>query len=64
MSSLIAGVPGDNDQVVPLRMVNISWNGDIGTFSPEFMALSPPQIERFIFGNVSPLRRVDRYPRQ
>lgn len=52
MSSLIAGVPGDNDQVVPLRMVNISWNGDIGTFSPEFMALGPPQIERFIFGNV------------
>ena len=40
MSSLIAGSPQDNDQVVPLRIVTIAWNGDISTFSPELLALS------------------------
>ena len=52
MSSLIAGVPEDNDQVIPLRIVTIAWNGDISTFSPELLALSGPQAERFTFGNV------------
>jgi uncharacterized protein len=51
MSSLIAGSPQDNDQVVPLRIVTIAWNGDISTFSPELLALSGPQVERFVFGN-------------
>jgi uncharacterized protein len=51
MSSLIAGSPEDNDQVVPLRIVTIAWNGDISTFSPELLALSAPQVERFVFGN-------------
>jgi len=52
MSSLIGGVPEDNDQVIPLRIVNIASNGDISTFSPELLALSAPQVERFVFGNV------------
>jgi uncharacterized protein len=51
MSSLIAGVPEDNDQVVPLRILTVAWNGDLSTFSPELLALSVPQVERFIFGN-------------
>lgn len=52
IASLLAGVPEDNDQVVPLRMLNIAHNGDISTFSPELLALNAPQRQRFIFGNV------------
>jgi uncharacterized protein len=52
MSSLIAGTPEDNDQVIPLRIVNIAYNGDISTFSPELLALNADQRQRFIFGNV------------
>jgi uncharacterized protein len=52
MSSLISGTPEDNDQVIPLRIVNVAWNGDISTFSPELLALDNPERQRFIFGNV------------
>jgi uncharacterized protein len=52
MSSLISGTPEDNDQVIPLRMLNVAYNGDISTFSPELLALNPGERERFIFGNV------------
>jgi uncharacterized protein len=52
LSSLVAGVPEDNDQVVPLRILNIAHNGDISTFSPELLALEPEARQRFIFGNV------------
>jgi uncharacterized protein len=52
ISSLVAGTPEDNDQVVPLRILNIAHNGDIGTFSPELLALEAEQRKRFIFGNV------------
>jgi uncharacterized protein len=52
MSSLISGTPEDNDQVVPLRIVNIAYNGDISTFSPELLALNAAERQRFIFGNV------------
>jgi uncharacterized protein len=52
ISSLVSGTPEDNDQVVPLRIVNIAFNGDISTFSPELLALDAAQRSRFIFGNV------------
>jgi uncharacterized protein len=52
MSSLISGTPEDNDQVVPLRMLNVAYNGDISTFSPELLALDAGERRRFIFGNV------------
>src|SRR5215470_2091072 len=52
MSSLVSGTPEDNDQVVPLRIVNIAYNGDISTFSPELLALNAAERQRFIFGNV------------
>ena len=51
-SSLISGTPEDNDQVVPLRMLNVAHNGDISTFSPELLALDAAERQRFIFGNV------------
>lgn len=51
LSSLIAGTPENNDQVVPLRIITVAWNGDLSTFSPELLALSAPQVERFVFGN-------------
>ena len=43
LSSLISGTPEDNDQVIPLRIVNIAHNGDISTFSPELLALQAEQ---------------------
>jgi uncharacterized protein len=52
MSSLISGTPEDNDQVVPLRMLNVAYTGDISTFSPELLALDSKARQRFIFGNV------------
>jgi uncharacterized protein len=52
MSWLISGTPEDNDQVVPLRIVNVAFNGDISTFSPELLALDVAERQRFIFGNV------------
>jgi uncharacterized protein len=52
LSSLLAGTPEDNDQVIPLRILNIAHNGDISTFSPELLALELEQRQRFIFGNV------------
>ena len=52
MSALIAGTPEDNDQVVPLRIVNIAFNGDMSTFSPELLALDVAERQRFLFGNV------------
>jgi uncharacterized protein len=52
MSALVSATPEDNDQVVPLRIVNIAWNGDISTFSPELLALDAAERQRFLFGNV------------
>jgi len=52
MSSLISGTPEDNDQVIPLRMLNVAYNGDMSTFSPELLALNAAERQRFIFGNV------------
>ena len=52
MSSLISGTPEDNDQVIPLRMLNVAHNGDVSTFSPELLALNAAERRRFIFGNV------------
>jgi uncharacterized protein len=52
MSSLISGTPKDNDQVIPLRMLNVAHNGDMSTFSPELLALNAAERHRFIFGNV------------
>jgi uncharacterized protein len=58
LSSLISGTPEDNDQVIPLRIVNVAHNGDISTFSPELLALNAKQRQRFIFGNVHQCRRL------
>jgi uncharacterized protein len=52
VSSLVSGTPEDNDQVVPLRIVSVAFNGDISTFSPELLALDAATRDRFIFGNV------------
>jgi uncharacterized protein len=56
LSSLLAGVPEDNDQVVPLRILNVAHNGDISSFSPELLALESEARQRFIFGNVHQCR--------
>jgi uncharacterized protein len=56
ISSLVSGTPNDNDQVIPLRIVNVAFNGDISTFSPELLALKDRQ--RFVFGNVRACRSL------
>jgi uncharacterized protein len=58
MSSLIAGTPEDNDQVYPLRIVSVAYNGDVSTFSPELLALNPAERQRFIFANVHGCREL------
>jgi uncharacterized protein len=58
MSSLITGTPEDNDQVFPLRMLNVAVNGDLSTFSPELLALNAVERQRFIFGNVHQCRKL------
>ena len=58
MSWLIVGKPEDNDQVVPLRILNVAWNGDLSTFSPELLALTGAESRRFVFGNVRDCRAL------
>lgn len=58
MSWLISGKPEDNDQVIPLRMVNVAWDGDISTFSPELLALTGAEKARFVFSNVHHCRAL------
>jgi uncharacterized protein len=52
IAALVSGKPDDNDQVIPLRILNVAHNGDISTFSPELLALPAAQQQRFVFGNV------------
>ena len=58
MSWVIAGKPEDNDLVVPLRIVNVAWNGDLSTFCPELLALTGADGRRFVFGNVRDCRTL------
>lgn len=47
------GVPyPDNAQVQPFAIVNVAWNGDFGSFSPELLGLPSPQFGGFTLGNV------------
>jgi uncharacterized protein len=58
MSWVVAGKPEDNDLVVPLRIVNVAWNGDLSTFCPELLALTGADGRRFVFGNVRDCRAL------
>lgn len=42
----------DNAQVRPFAIVNVAWNGDFGSFSPELLGLPSPDFNGFTLGNV------------
>ena len=42
----------DNAQVLPFAIVNVGWQGDFGTFSPELLGLPSADGDSFTLGNV------------
>jgi uncharacterized protein len=42
----------DNAQVQPFAIVNVAWNGDFGSFSPELLGFAAPGHGSFTLGNV------------
>ena len=42
----------DNAQVLPFAIVNVGWQGDFGTFSPELLGLPSTDFGGFTLGNV------------
>jgi uncharacterized protein len=42
----------DNGQTVPFAIVNVSWNGDFSTFSPELLGQKSLEYADFVLGNV------------
>jgi len=49
---LVAGEPADNEQVRPWDVVSVATNGDVTSFSPDFMELRSPAHNDFCFGNI------------
>jgi uncharacterized protein len=46
------GEPADNEQVKPWDIIAVAANGDITTFSPDFMELRSAAHNNFCFGNI------------
>jgi uncharacterized protein len=44
--------PG-NSQTMPFAIINIAWNGDFSTFSPELLGQMSSEFNDFILGNVT-----------
>ena len=44
--------PAENEQVEPWQVIVVATNGDMTTFSPEFMELRAPSYNNFCFGNI------------
>jgi len=42
----------DNAQVLPFAIVNVGWQGDFGSFSPELLGLPSADVGSFTLGNV------------
>lgn len=42
----------DNAQVLPFAIVNVGWQGDFGSFSPELLGLPSTEFGGFTLGNV------------
>jgi uncharacterized protein len=49
---LASGVSAPNEQVEPWKVITIGYNGDVSTFSPEFMEAKSSQFNNFCFGNI------------
>jgi uncharacterized protein len=41
-----------NHQVVPLGMLNVDWQGNVSSFSPEFLGLHDAEYDDYIAGNI------------
>jgi uncharacterized protein len=42
----------DNPQVLPFALLNVAWNGDFGSFSPELLGQPSAEHANFVMGNV------------
>ncbi len=42
----------DNAQVLPFALLNVAWNGDFGSFSPELLGQPSAEHADFVLGNV------------
>lgn len=42
----------NNAQLLPFAIVNVAWNGDFGTFSPELLGQPSADFAGFVLGNV------------
>jgi uncharacterized protein len=49
---LAEGGESENEQVEPWQVIVVAANGDVTTFSPEFMELRSPDYNNFRFGNI------------
>jgi uncharacterized protein len=49
---LSTGVSASNEQVDPWKVITVGWNGDVSTFSPEFMEAKSSQFNDFCLGNI------------
>lgn len=49
---LAEGTPAYNEQVRPWDIIAVAANGDVTSFSPEFMELKSAEHENFCFGNI------------
>ena len=43
----------DNEQVRPFGMLNVDWQGNFSTYSPELLGLTLKEYGEFSFGNIS-----------
>ncbi len=42
----------ENEQVRPFGILNVDWQGNFSTFSPELLGFSAPEYGEFTFGSV------------
>lgn len=53
IAGILAGFPSDgNEQIEPWASLVIAANGNVSTYSPEFMEVQAPQRNNFVFGNI------------
>ena len=52
IANVMVGDAAHNEQVNPWDVVVVAANGDVTTFSPEFMEVRSPAHENFRFGNI------------
>lgn len=43
---------GANQQTTPFGIVNVDWNGNLSTFSPELLGFGTPRYPTFVIGNL------------